>query len=510
MVALRCKFCGAPLESEQLESDSPYVTCAYCGTSQQRIDAKKYMDDVMAQVKSWISKAMPLGLSGAGIENVDPVARHSIFNKDIKPSIEAELASYKFSNMALLGNNLLTMPFKTTSAINLDHTSNMAFEFTAKVKSVAPLAMSAEDKKLVTDASVLAQSYALAINNVRLLNEEKDGRWGIMAGNFREASKTYSSLDGYALPTQRFEALATICDGFEQMMNGDIASAYGNVNRGCEMLISLKDKIFTDPQFSIMYSAVDQEINLTKILREMLDVINNSGENPVAMMDILRKVVDMPVPSNVTWGYLLNSPGRFNEILENIFLAMKAKNGGTLPIAAGDGKVLMPFWEIDLRYTFVTGKLWAKKSVEVKEDLLLCADFVTDPVCLTNPASSMTDIFKIRPQSSIIDSWKGNETSISGGEGIGKIQDSVSEKPVSGRNILLPLSTKREAEKMCAEYLSQRTRSDDKFRLSKPIVNRLIYVPCDSENGQIYLPEDFGSLRPDHLSNIGPNNNFII
>ena len=46
-VSLRCKHCGAPLDSAQLKSDSPYVTCDYCGTSQQRIDAEKYMADMV-------------------------------------------------------------------------------------------------------------------------------------------------------------------------------------------------------------------------------------------------------------------------------------------------------------------------------------------------------------------------------------------------------------------------------------------------------------------------------
>ena len=44
MIELRCKYCGAPLDRKDIESDSPYVTCPSCGTTQQRVDAKAYMD----------------------------------------------------------------------------------------------------------------------------------------------------------------------------------------------------------------------------------------------------------------------------------------------------------------------------------------------------------------------------------------------------------------------------------------------------------------------------------
>ncbi|MCL2149025.1 MAG: hypothetical protein FWH47_06795, partial [Methanomassiliicoccaceae archaeon] len=59
MVMLRCKYCGAPLDRKSLESSSPYITCASCGTSQQRMDAKAYLDQMMGQVQAWISKTIP-------------------------------------------------------------------------------------------------------------------------------------------------------------------------------------------------------------------------------------------------------------------------------------------------------------------------------------------------------------------------------------------------------------------------------------------------------------------
>lgn len=79
MIELRCKYCGAPLDRGSVESEAQYVTCPYCGTTQQRVDAKAYMDQMMAQIKSWIGKAIPGGFSLSQTDNVDPIARHNIF-----------------------------------------------------------------------------------------------------------------------------------------------------------------------------------------------------------------------------------------------------------------------------------------------------------------------------------------------------------------------------------------------------------------------------------------------
>ena len=62
MIALRCKYCGAPLDAKEVAGDSPYVTCPSCGTTQQRVDAQAYLDQLMGQVRSWINKAVPGGM----------------------------------------------------------------------------------------------------------------------------------------------------------------------------------------------------------------------------------------------------------------------------------------------------------------------------------------------------------------------------------------------------------------------------------------------------------------
>ncbi|MBQ2486338.1 MAG: hypothetical protein II518_04685, partial [Candidatus Methanomethylophilus sp.] len=92
MIALRCKYCGAPLDASAVKEDSPYITCSSCGTTQQKMDARAYLDQLMGQVRSWVSQAMPGGMSAAMTQNVDSVARHNIFMTNFKPKVDMEFA----------------------------------------------------------------------------------------------------------------------------------------------------------------------------------------------------------------------------------------------------------------------------------------------------------------------------------------------------------------------------------------------------------------------------------
>ncbi|MGN1044551.1 MAG: hypothetical protein ACI4Q9_01160 [Candidatus Methanomethylophilaceae archaeon] len=502
VVALRCKYCGAPLDETQVRSDAQFVTCEFCGTTQQRIDARKYMEDMVNQVKDWVAKSMPVGFGSGGMENVDPVARHSIFVKDVRPKLVAELDQFRFSNMSLLGNCLLAMPFRTARTYRPDYTPNCAFEFNAKARSVAPMAVSDEDKEIIDEATVISESYALVANNLNLLAEKKDGRWGIMAKNYRESSKTLSKNKKYSLPSRRFDALGDVCEGFERIMSGNAAEALTDVRRGKDKLMAIYDNVMSDPQFMLMFSALEQEVSITRMAEDMLLCSENSGKDIVQMMDIVDRVMDVSDAGGGKWNYLLKGQDRYWEVFGSISDAISATADGTIPVAAGDGDILMPFWEVDLRYTFTTGKLWKKKSVEVKEDLLICADFPGSDDCLKRPSRAVTDIFADRPECSAKDSFLGNEVSISAGQGIGRIQDSVSDAGAGSRKVILPMSTKREAEKLMMAYLDERAGTIQQFKLCDPVVSRLIYVPCRLQGNRFVLPKDFGVLVPEHIKDL--------
>ena len=179
-----------------------------------------------------------------------------------------------------------------------------------------------------------------------------------------------------------------------------------------------------------------------------------------------------------------------------------AKQGGKMSGAStdADGTFSIPVAKgtYQLEISFV-GYVTYVSSVEVKEDLLICADFVTDPECLDDPSSAITDIFTDRPGASFGESFLGKETSISAGQGIGRIQDSVSDGNTNGRKAIVPLSTMTEAEKLCTEYLRQRSDSIKQLKLGDPEVRRIIYIPCRVDGDRIVMPDDFGSLVPRHI-----------
>ena len=497
---LRCKYCGAPFERKALETDTPYITCSSCGTSQQRVDSKAYLDQMMGQIQSWISKALPGGFSLAQSENVDSVARYNIFNNNIRPKIEAEYSEYRFAVTSLLANPLITLPFTTDNSVNASHSSTKAFEFNARAKSVSPLAVDEPSKNLIASAEGMASGYAMLINNTKLLHEDKPGRYVLMANNFNESAAAFRKIKGYGPAADRFQALAGICTGCDKLLNGDSMSSLSYFEKGRSQLERVKNDIGADLTLGVMYQAVDMEITQAKILSSIAGFLTKGvSANPMQILNSIRKIITFNYQKTGKWGFLLGNKDRFDEIFRYLSEVLDAKGGGTLPIIAGPGEYLIPFWDVALRYSFQTGSLMAKKSVEVHEDILIPADFVIDQQCLNDPRTGLTDIFSIRPESSILAGLKGTETSISGGEGIQRLIGSVSRNSPGSRKVVVPLSTEREARKLVSEYLAVRTSQDNKLKLSNPAVKSLIYIPCDIRNGRVEVPSGFGKLVPDRV-----------
>jgi hypothetical protein len=336
----------------------------------------------------------------------------------------------------------------------------------------------------------------MLINNVKLLQEDKPGRYILMANNFTEAAKSFSRIKGYELMGERFDALASLSTGCEKLLSGDAMGSLSYFENGQNKLSALKGKLLTDFNLGLFYNAVGMEETQGKILTDIAGfVTRGGGSDPMKTLDVIQRIMSFKFPTTGNWGYLLGNKDRFNEVFENLSNVLAAKNGGKLLITEGSGQYLVPFWDIDLKYSFETGTAWKKKGVEVTEDLLVQADFVIDPECLNNPASALTDIFSIRPEKSILSGITGKETSISGGEGIGRLSNTAAQNSPGARKIIVPLSTRREAEKAVTDYIAKCMGRESKLRLSKPYVKSLIYIPCDLNPG-LSTPNGFGVLVP--------------
>jgi DNA-directed RNA polymerase subunit RPC12/RpoP len=498
-VSLRCKFCGAPFEVDSLTSDSSYITCTSCGTSQTRIDAKNYLEQMMGQVKSWISKAIPTGIAGIQSDNIDAVARHNIFSNSVRPAIETELTEYRFGFLSLLSNQLIMMPHRTNTSFRSAHQSSGAFEFNAKAKSVAPLAVDSESMELMRNADKMSMAYAMMINNMKLLSEDKPGRYDLMAANFSEAADSLAGLQRYDVVRQRFEALSEVSKGISFLEQGNAIESRVHIQSGLTMLEAVKQSTMTNMEFGSTYLAVEQESAVTKALLGIVETaLHDQSINPLEILDVLKKVMDVAAvqyrSSGPEWGGAFKNVNRYIEIFNNISLIFASRAGkGGVPIAGGAGSVLLPFWHVDLRYSFVTGLL-SKKSVEVQELLLVPATFVTNPDSMVNPKTSVTDIFASRP-GGIMDILKGSEKSISKSEEIGSVVGSVSDNSVGTRKAVAPVSTKNEAEALVLRYLKQCTADDSKLKLIRPTVDRLIYVPCEITDSGVSMPT-LGKMSP--------------
>ena len=511
---MRCKHCGAPFEIDSLTSDSSYVTCTSCGTSQTRIDAKNYLEEMMGQVKSWISKAIPTGVNISNADNIDAVARHNIFSNSVRPAIETEMTEYRFGFLSLLSNQLIMMPHRTNTSFKSAHQSANAFEFNAKAKSVAPLAVDAGSMELMQVADKVSLAYAMMINNMKQLAENKPGRYSIMATNFNEASDSLKGLKNYDVVRQRLEALSQVAKGVAFLEEGNVIESRAALQAGLDMMDAAKQATMSSMEFGSTYLSVDQEASITKVLLGIAEAaLHDPTIDPLKVLDIFKRVMDsatvMYKASGPEWGGMFKSVTRYNEIFASISEIFASRSGkGGVYITSGQGGALIPFWSVDLKYSFTTGALFAKKSVEVHETLLVPASFVTDASSLNNPRQSVTDIFATK-QGGFFDSLKGSEKSISESGEIGNMVKTIAQNSVGSRNVIAPVSTKSEAEAFILRYLKQCTADVNKLKLIKPTVDKLIYVPCEITDSGVSIPS-LGKMAPKTVGRMDLIKNLLI
>lgn len=497
MVELRCKYCGAPLDRKDVESDSPYVTCPSCGTTQQRLDAKKYMEEMMVQIQSWISRTIPGGFAAGGAENVDPVARHNIYVNSVKPGIDVEINEYRFALNAAISEPLIVLPFSKGDPPKSDHTPTQAFEFNARLKSVEPLAVDEESRRAVSAGENITNAYALILNNAKLLTDTTPGRFALMSKNFGDAADAVSRCDGYEALASRLTALADVCTASDLVLNGDALGCSAKAETGMDELQRAKEEVLANPRLAMTLRAMDLEIGQTRTLKNVADMVTRgASKDPLKMLNLITSVSAIQYPRNPNWDRLLSKDSRDYELYGYVEAIVASKNGGTLPICTGGGDTLFPFWDVDLKYSFTTGSIFSKKSVVVTEDLMVPATFTIHPEALSDPRKGLTDIFAAAPESSILNRIKGEEQSISGGAGIGRLADSAAENATGSRTVVIPLSTRTEAARLVELYLTQCSKTHSKLKLSKPAVKRLVYVPCTSEGQGYRLPDAFRGLVP--------------
>lgn len=507
MISLRCKYCGAPLEADDVKGDSAYVTCGSCGTTQQRIDARAYLDQLTGQVLSWLNKAIPGGAVMAQSSSVDAVARHNIYVTNIQPKIDAEFGNYKFGLISMISKVLMVMPFTTSKSVTPSHTAAKTFEFGAKLKGVAPLAVSDDTAASLSEASGVTDAYAVLINNCALLSEDKPGRYILMGNNFTTAYDDLKNIKGYEPAALRFKGLALLCNGCEALCNGNAAEAYGHFESGVSQLKEAAQKLAGNMKVPVIGPALGVETKMGETLVDLAGYVNSMGGSK-EVFEAVQKLSTYTYPTVGEWGCMFQSATRMEEILGEMGRAANAKSGNaTITVAPGDGDILVPFWHIMLNYSFETGSLWKKKSVKVTEQLLVAADFPIDDQCLRNPRKAITDVFANAGSAKFFDKISGNQDSISNSAGIAALVSGASQTGASGRSVVVPLSTKKEGEKLAEAYVRTVAGSLKQLRLSNPDVAGLVYVPF-SKSGDSVVGGP--SLIPDRTKRMNLSNMVIL
>lgn len=515
-VSLRCSSCGAPINAHASEE---YVQCAFCGTRQRVVDARAFLDQIMLQVNAWVRQALPVGVEGALISSVDPVARHAVFANNVRPRLSTEFTEYRFNAFNLLSHPLAVLPWTVTRDVALSNNPKDLFMFQAKVQSVQALAVDEDSKRLVSETNAITVSYGYVLNNALLMSELKPERYHLMAENFRAAADAIRGVERFAGMNDRFDGLSALCRGLDHLTHGGVADANSNLKEANEKIG--KSKATTSQNFdtAVMLQAIEKELSVVRSAQHMADAasLDPSG-TPLSTLVRLKGLMELmdyyAKFSPPSWQSNFLDVAHHEQILKIVVDVRRAQHGSpTLYVAPGTGSVLFPFWAIDIPYTFQTGALWRTQGVEVTEALLVAATFPADHGAfnLGDPSAVVTDVFRARERTGFLDETmkrvSGRETAISGG---GQVRDLIAQSqlaPTGMLQVIPSLTTGQDAIQLTQSYLQRARRTDPlidkKLRLSSPRVVKLLFVPGNPAGNTASVATWLGGLAPQSVGDLG-------
>lgn len=506
---MKCPNCGA---SDLEDAGNDMIRCPCCGAVQARANAKKYMEQAKAEILAEVSKLIPAGINLAQTENMDPIARHNIFQNSVKSSIDSQYREYKFEYIAALNHQLIAVPFRTLEGIRSKYDSKQLYMFDEKVKSVTPLAVDDTGKSMLKTASALAVSYATVLNNIKLLSEVDHDRYLFMGNNFKISSQALSGLEDFKVVVDRFNALTLACEGFDNLMNGRTAEATSQLKNAQAHLSSVKDEASKSLDYGAMVSSIAKELAAIEtgvLISGMLSNAPNLDPSSALLtvkdfMDEINTQESRFATFGGQWTTVLKRTERSNDLFRCFSDVTSEKTGNSvLRIARGTGQYFIPMWAIDLKYSFVTGSLFKKKAVQVTETVLVSAMFMTSKDTFMDPKLAVTDIFGSMPESTFMQRVKGEETSITMGGAVRALVDQSAVGPISAESkIIIPVTTKQEAEMLCKEYVEKAKTSHPKLTMGNPIANCLVYVPCNIDGNNVRLSIDLQGMAPEKYGNI--------
>lgn len=500
---LRCNSCGGPLEGS-----GDMLKCMSCGRAQLKVDSQKYIEQAKMEMMAWISKTIPAGMSLNQTETMDPIARHNIFMNSVRPTLEATYREYKFGFFSAMSNQLLVMPFKTLESRPSRYSPKELFEFDAKVKSIKALAVDDDSKLLIDQASGISTAYAMSVNSMDLMLQDDLERYQFMANNYKSSADVLAGVPGYEIPHKRFVALAKACDGINDIMANRPSLAIPKLEDATCMLEDLEKEARTNIDYSSMALAISREIIICKTVTRIAKALSFASNMDV--QSVFKTISDLMIEMNSEYSMQhgnLASFGRVertSEILSQMSEIIAAKNGdSTLRTVPGAAQVLMPFWPVEIKYSFVTGTLFKKHSVEVSEIIFVSAMFPTSSSTVSNPRSAITDIFMAMPETTFMQRVKGDETSITMGGLIRQIFDDAHHTRINvSTRVVIPTSTKVDVEMIVNSYLNECRTTHTKLQMGRANVLNLVYLPFEYNQNGFRMMINMGNLAPKSLGNM--------
>ncbi len=444
------------------------------------------LEQAKNELMSWIRTAIPAGVDVSSTENIDPIARHNIFVNSVKPKIDAEFRDYKFGFTNALSNPLIAMPFKVVNNITIKHPAKNLFGFDAKIKSVESLAVDDESKSLVKASGAISYAYAMIINNINLLSKPDSDRYGFMENNFTLSAQALEGIDDYAIIAERFKGLALISKGILDLVNKRVASSTASLKEGRSFLNNAHNAAASSIEYGSMTISIKKELSYADSIIKIADALAGAPDiDPNQFLKVVGQVIDemnaQEEKLGQEWSVLMKRTERFSDIFAELGHIVDSKSGrAPIRTLSVSGDVLIPFWHVDVTYSFVTGSLLKKKSVQVTEDLLVSASFLT---CEPDVKGSITDIFEAIPQAKLMDRVSGRETSLSASSGVGTLLSKIGDGYTSNIKVVVPVSTRQEAEKQANDYLNHIKCSHPQLKMGSASVKGLIYLPYSNVSG---------------------------
>lgn len=490
-VKLRCRACGAPYAGG---SNGEILTCGYCGTSQRMVDARAFLDHFSAQVSAFLRQAIPPGLDVSRSATIDPVARLAAFNSTVRPHLSTESEQYRFALFNLLSHPCIVLPFTTGSRAVSNVSPTTVSIFAEKVHAVSGLAADDYSRDLIRRSSGVATAYQSALVADGLLRSNSPERLHLLSQDFAAASEAIAGTGRWLPLATRLSALSRQAKAADQLLSGGKLDAVRELVVGVQQdLAQARAQFASVPEVGYMTAAVEQELASSRILLSMVTVVEASptvAPHPLAYLPRLMEVLDwLSQHAPGEWSAAFASLKLREEVLARASELRIAQAGrGTVRALNMGGGVLVPFWVVELPYTFETGVLWNKRGKEVPEILLVAA---TAPADLSNligagVARALTDVFSTArggPQlNQLYNRFAGKEQKITDSGTLAMALQNVAPVSIVGQPAVPPLTTGSEAIRLVHEYLNAVRAANPKvasqLRASSPRVLDLVYLPA--------------------------------